>query len=166
MEELLEEYYRLVEESRIPDGDRRHGAVATQMAAAAGELSELEESIRRGVFSDFLNMAARFLEKADQREAATCAGVLAGATLEQYVRQLANLNGIETATSDGEPAKAESLAAELHREGIFDFSEQMQVTAWLNLWSKAAHGWRDEFTVEEVRLMVQGVLELMLRHPA
>jgi len=166
MEELLEDYYRLVEKSRIPDGDPRYGAVATRMAAAAGDLTEIEESIRRGVFSDFLDMAADLVDESDQRWAATSAGILAGATLEHYLRKLADGYGIETANSGGEPAKAESLNSELRGEGVYDLSEQMQVTGWLKLRDKAVRGRRDEFSADEVRLMIQGVRDLMIRRPA
>jgi len=165
MEGLLEDYYRLVEESRIPDGDPRYGVAATRMAAAAGNLVEIEESIRRGLFSDFLDMAAHFLEEYDL-PAATSAGILAGATLEEYLRKLADAYGIATAKSGGEPVQAESVNTELGGEGVYDLSEQMQVTAWLELWNKAARGRRDEFSADEVRLMIQGVRDLMIRHPA
>ena len=166
MEELLDDYHRLVEESRNPDADPRYGVAATRMAAAAGNLIEIEESIRRGVFLDFLNMAVDLLEESDQRYAAVSAGILAGATLEQYLRKLADAYGIETANSGGEPVKAESLNTKLRGEGVYDLSEQMQVTAWLELWNKAARGRRDEFSADEVRLMIQGVRDLMIRHPA
>src|SRR5215207_4582523 len=128
MEGLLDDYYRLVEESRIPDGDPRYGVAATRMAAAAGNL--------------------------------------AGATLEEYLRKLADAYGIATAKSGGEPVQAESVNTELGGEGVYDLSEQMQVTAWLELWNKAARGRRDEFSADEVRLMIQGVRDLMIRHPA
>jgi len=210
MDKLLEEYFRLVEESRIRDGDPRYGVLATRMAAAierlapvssayhveangyvpaampprlrasgmarvlnalrddyaAGYLFEIEQSIRRGVFSDLLDMAAHLLEGYEHLHAATSAGVLAGATLEEYLRKLADANGIATANSGGEPVKAESLNTELRGEGVYDLSEQMQVTAWLDLRNKAARGRRDEFSADQVRLMIQGVRDFTVRHLA
>jgi hypothetical protein len=143
MDELLEQYYR-----------------------SRGGIGRGEPSLRREVFSDFLDMAAHLLEKYHHPSAATSAGVLAGATLEEYLRKLADANGIATANSGGEPVKAESLNTELRAEGAYDLSEQMQVTAWLDLRNKAARGRRDEFSADQVRLMIQGVRDFTVRHLA
>jgi hypothetical protein len=148
---------------------RRPSGQGTEWRALRGDhaaeaLPQVEQSIRRAVFSDFLDMAARLLEESDHLHAATSAGVLAGATLEEYLRTLAHGNAIATANSGGEPVKAESLNAELQGRGAYDLSEQNQVTVWLNLWNKADLGKRDEFTAEDVRRMIQGVRDLMIRH--
>jgi hypothetical protein len=127
---------------------------------------EIEASIRREVLSDFLGIAARFLQQNDYRPAATFAGILAGATLEEYVRNLANANGITTTNSGGEPAKPEPLNAELRDKGVYDFSEELQVRTWIELRNKAARAKRDEFTADEIRLMIQGLRDFMIRHPA
>jgi hypothetical protein len=143
IDELLEQYYR-----------------------SRGGIRRGEPSPRREVFSDFLDMAAHLLEKYHHPSAATSAGVLAGATLEEYLRKLADANGIETAQPGGEPVEAESLNAELRAEGLCDRSEQMQVTAWLDLRDNAARGRRDEFSADQLRLMIQGMRDFMHRHPA
>lgn len=143
MDDLLEQYYR-----------------------SRGGIRQGESSLRREVFSDFLDMAAHLLEKYHHPSAATSAGVLVGATLEEYLRKLADANGIATAQPGGEPVKAESLNAELRGEGVYDHSEQMQVTGWLEMQHKAARGRRDEFSAGQVRQMIQGMRDLMIRHPA
>ena len=127
---------------------------------------EIEESTRREVLSDFLDMAARFLEQVDYRPGATFAGILAGATLEEYVRTLADANGIAATNSGGEPVKAEPLNAELRAKGVYDLSEELQVRAWIELRNRAARGSRDQFTADEIRLMIQGLRDFMSRHPA
>lgn len=127
---------------------------------------EIEKSIRREVLSNFLDMAARFLDQVDYRPGATFAGILAGATLEEYVRKLAEANGIVTTNSGGEPVKAEPLNAELRVKGVYDLSEELQVRAWIELRNKAARASRDEFTADEIRLMIQGLRDFMVRHPA
>ena len=93
-----------------------------ELPQLGGYRHEIEESIRREVLSDFLDMAARFLERVDYRPGATFAGILAGATLEEYVRKLADANGIVTTNSGGEPVKAEPLNAELRVKGVYDLS--------------------------------------------
>jgi hypothetical protein len=131
---------------------------------AASSRFKIEPSIRRALFFDFLDMAASLLEESDRLSAATSAAFLAGATFEEYLRKLAEANGIETVGLDGERVGAESLNAELCGEGVYDLTEQMQATAWLDLRNKAYLGKRHEFTAEEVRLMIQGVREFMSRH--
>jgi hypothetical protein len=44
--------------------------------------------------------------------------------------------------------------------------DQKNVTAWLDLRNKAAHGCYSEYQNENVRLMIAGVLDFMARHPA
>jgi hypothetical protein len=136
-----------------------------ELPQRGGYRQEIEESTRRGVLSDFLDMAARYLEELDYRTGATFAGILAGAVLEEYVRNLADANDIATTDSGGEPAKAEPLNAELRERGVYDFSEELQVRAWIELRNKAARAKRDEFTADEIRLMIQGLRDFMSRHP-
>jgi hypothetical protein len=147
---------------------RRNGSARVPGARgdeyAAGSRFAIEPSIRRAVFFDFLDMAAWLLEESDHLSAATSAAFLAGATFEEYLRKLADANGIETVNSAGERLRAESLNTELCGEGVYDLSEQMQATAWLDLRNKAYLAKRQEFTAEEVRLMIQGVREFMIRH--
>ena len=131
---------------------------------AAGSRFEIEPSVRRALFFDFLDMAAALLDASDRQSAATSAAPVAGATFEEYLRKLADANGIETVDSAGERVKAESLNTKLCGERVYDLTEQMQATAWLDLRNKAYLGKRHEFTAQEVRLMIQGVADFMRRH--
>ena len=149
----------------MPRDEDRAVSEVYELPQSAARTHEIEGSARRAVLSDFLDMAARFLEQVDRRHGATCAAILAGATLEEYVRNLADANGIATTTPGGEPIKAESLNGELRGKGVYDLSEEMQVTTWIELRNKAARASRDEFTAEEIRLMIQGVRDLTVRHP-
>lgn len=150
--------------SRPPTSGRTRAPSARGDDYAAGSRLEIEPSIRRALFFDFLDMAAFLLEESDRLSAATSAAFLAGAMFEEYLRKLAGANGIETVDSAGERVGAESLNTELCGEGVYDLTEQMQATAWLELRNKAYLGKRHEFTAEEVRLMIQGVCEFMRRH--
>lgn len=153
-------------QTMAPDEDRALSRTLSEVyePERGGYRDEIEESTRRGVLSAFMDMATRFVEQVDHRPGATAAGILAGATLEEYLRNLADANGVKTADPDGKPIKAETLNAELRGKGVYDPSEEMQVTAWLALRNKAARAKRDEFTADEIRLMIQGVRDLMIRH--
>ena len=156
---------RAAKTSRAPrSGTVRASAARGDDYAAAGSRFEIEPSIRRALFFDFLDMAASVLEESHQLSAASSAAFLAGATFEEYLRKLADANGIQTVSSGGERIGVGSLNTELRDEGVYDLSEQMQATAWLDLRNKAYLGKRNEFTAEEVRLMIQGVREFMIRH--
>ena len=82
------------------------------------------------------------------------------------MRKLADANGIVTTNSGDEPAKAAPLNAELRVRGVYDLSEELQVRAWIELRNKTARASRDEFTADEIRLMIQGLRDFMIRHPA
>jgi hypothetical protein len=51
------------------------------------------------------------------------------------------------------------------KKGIYRKAEQKQMIAWQGLRNHAAHG-EEEFTAQEIRLMVQGVRDFISRHPA
>lgn len=147
-------------------GSRANGLItillALQRDYGDGYLTEIEGSVRRRVFGDFLDMAQHLLDEYDRLPA----GVIAGATLEEHLRKLCDPNGIATTKANGKPEQAESLNAALRDEGAYDLSMQKQVTAWLDLRNKAAHGRRDEFSDDQVRLMIDGVRQFTLWHPA
>ena len=49
---------------------------------------------------------------------------------------------------------------------VYDLSEELQVRAWIELRNRAARARRNEFTADEIRLMIQGLRDFMIRHPA
>jgi hypothetical protein len=58
------------------------------------------------------------------------------------------------------------LNADLAKAGKYDKGDQKQVTAWLDLRNKAAHGKYTEYTKERVDLMLDGVRNFVSRvHP-
>ena len=54
--------------------------------------------------------------------------------------------------------------SELASNAIYNKLEQKNVTAWIDLRNKAAHGKYSEYTVTQVELMYQGVLDFLLRN--
>jgi len=86
--------------------------------------------------------------------------------LEEHLRQLCNKNGIAVTRTKNEkdvPLKADMLNSELAKADVYTKLDQKQVTAWLGLRNKAAHGEYDEYNEDQVRNMISGVVEFMAR---
>ncbi len=142
------------------------GVVASLQADfKAGYLTSLEELIHGEVFADFLEMADH-LQNEGYKDAAA---VLASGTLEAHLRQLCGKNGIaiEVNTAIGiRPKKADQMNADLAKASICSKLDQKNVTAWLDLRNKAAHGHYGDYTKEQVALLIAGVRDFITRNPA
>jgi len=124
-------------------------------------LQSLAELIRADLFSDFLSMAEYLLDGGYKEAAA----VLTGGVLEEQLRNLAIKSGVP-ATVGSRPIKVDQLNADLARANVYSVLYQKNVTAWLDLRNKAAHGKHPEYTKEQVVLMLQGVQDFAARFPA
>lgn len=115
------------------------------------------------IFSDFLEMAYHLLENKYHDASA----VMIGSVLEEHLRQLCIKNEIETTfDKDGDiiPKKADRLNSDLTSKEIYNKLDQKNITAWLDLRNKAAHGKYTEYTIEQVRNMYSGVSEFISRY--
>ena len=131
----------------------------------AGYLSSASELIRGDLFADFLEMA-EYLLGAGYKDAAA---VIAGGTLEAHLRQLCVKNNIATeiTTPKGNKAKrAEQMNADLYNNHIYSKLDQKSVTAWLDLRNKAAHAKYDEYSADQVALLISGIRDFITRNPA
>jgi hypothetical protein len=124
----------------------------------AGYLVSVQTLVRAEVFADFLEMADHLLEQGYKDPAA----VLVGGVLEERLRTLCDSRGIPTQIS-GKPKKADSMNNELASAEIYNKLDQKNVTAWLDLRNKAAHGHYGEYTADQVRTMLLGVQEFAAR---
>ena len=127
-----------------------------------GWLITVKGLVSAEIFSDFLDMATYLLSEGYKDPAA----VMVGSVLEEHLRQLCNKNGIPIeVTKSGKPIpkRAESLNSDLASNNIYSKLDQKNVTAWLDLRNKAAHGKYGEYTKEQVDLMYQAVTEFMTR---
>jgi hypothetical protein len=135
-------------------------------AVASGYLASVQELIHADVFSDFLEMAEHLLGEGYKDPAA----VLTGGVLEEHLRKLCSKNGLSTDYKDSKgvskPKKAESMNTELAGQSVYSKLDQKNVTAWLALRNKAAHGQYSEYTQEQVELLLQNVRDFLVRHPA
>lgn len=127
----------------------------------AGYLRSVYEIIRGDIFGDFLEMADYLLTEGYKDPAA----VLAGGVLEEQLRKLCQANGIPV-TKGAVPKKADGLNADLAGANIYSKLDQKNVTAWLGLRNNAAHGKYNEYSKEQVALMVQGIRDFITRNPA
>ena len=128
----------------------------------AGALSSFHDLVQAEVFDDFLSMAEYLIETGYKNPAA----VLAGGVLEGELRKLATRASIATLDSDGRPVKSERLNAELAKVGIYKKLDQKSVTSWLALRNMAAHGHYDEYSPEQLQVMLSGVRDFVSRMTA
>lgn len=131
----------------------------------AGYIQSIEELIHGDVFSDFLDMAEYLLAE-NYKDAAA---VIAGSTLEAHLRQLCNKHGVPTdhqAQGAVRAKKADQINADLCKAGSYSKLDQKNVTAWLDLRNKAAHGLYAEYQKEQVQLLASGIRDFMTRVPA
>jgi hypothetical protein len=93
------------------------------------------------------------------------AAIKLGTELEKHLRALAVHASIST-ESNGMRKKADRMNSELAAAGCYSQLDQKNVTAWLDLRNKAAHGHSDAFTAQQVAVMLEGVRDFIARHPA
>lgn len=133
---------------------------------ASGYLVSIQDLIHADMFSDFLEMAEHLLSEGYKDPSA----VLIGGVLEEHLRKLCNKSSISTDYKNSKgisrPKKAESMNTELAGQSVYLKLDQKNVTAWLDLRNKAAHGRYDEYTREQVELLLQNVRDFLVRHPA
>jgi hypothetical protein len=132
---------------------------------AAGFLDAFSELIHGELFADFLEMAQHLLDEGYKDAAA----VIAGSSLEGHLRQLCAKHGLATEVPSGgapRPKKAEQMNSDLAAANAYGKLDQKNVTAWLDLRNKAAHGRYEEYQAMQVTLMIAGFRELMTRTPA
>lgn len=143
---------------------RALAAILTALRAdyEAGFTQTFSELIHADLFSDFLEMAAHLLAEGYKDPAA----VLAGSVLEEHLRKLCEKNGLPVTDANGKPLKADRLNTDLKGANVYSGLDQKQVTAWLDLRNKAAHGKHGEYDQPQVDLMISGIQNFMARNPA
>ena len=97
------------------------------------------------------------------------AAVIVGSAIEAHLRNLCGKNQVPTliSTKKGDrPKKADQMNNELASDNAYGKLDQKNVTAWLDLRNKAAHGKYDQYNKEQVHLMLMGVRGFIGRYPA
>ena len=135
---------------------------AAKQEIDGGWLFTVKGLVSAEIFSDFLEMAEYLLKEGYKDPAA----VMIGSVLEEHLRQLCERNAIPVETiKSGKPSpkKADLLNSELASASVYSKLDQKNVTSWLDLRNKAAHGRYSEYSKEQVELLYQGVTNFMSR---
>jgi hypothetical protein len=155
-------------DKRLNDTSDYHGRYALGVLKAirdqihGGWMETTKGLVTAEVFADFLEMAEHLLDEKYKDPAA----VVVGSVLEEHVRQLCIAIGVsveDALRGSAVARKADSLNADLAKAGKYSKLDQKQVTAWLDLRNKAAHGKYSEYSNEQVVLMLAGVRDLVAR---
>lgn len=130
-----------------------------------GYLDSQRELIHGELFGDFLEMAQHLLDEGYKDAPA----VIAGSLLEAHLRQLCLKAAIPIDVKSGAGVtakKADRLNSDLAAAEVYSKLDQKNVTAWLDLRNKAAHGLYDQYAQAQVALLISGVRDFVTRHPA
>lgn len=114
------------------------------------------------LFADFLDMANHLLETGYKDSAA----VMIGGVLEEHLRQLCLKHDLAVNDEKEDRAvakKSDRLNADLAKAEVYSKLDQKQITAWLDLRNNAAHGKYGEYTDQQVKQLLSGVIEFMTR---
>lgn len=130
--------------------------------AKNGMLASLQELIHADIFTSFLEMADHLLSNGYKDAAA----VIAGSSLEEHLRRLATKHGISPTDVNGRPKKADLINAELAGAAAIEKLDQKNITAWLDLRNKAAHGRYAEYEAAQVALLIASIRDFITRCPA
>lgn len=118
-----------------------------------GFLVNLEETIISDLFSDFLEMANHFLEN-DQKDPAA---LLIGSVLESSLKKIANKHKVTITDNDDISIVSNKLFA----KKVFNQIVQKQIKVWTDIRNCASHSRFQEYDLNQVRLMLEGVKNLL-----
>ncbi len=125
-----------------------------------GWLDTITKIVSAELFADFLEMSKYLLDNQYKDAAA----VMIGSLLEEKIRLLCKENLIEiTVEKNGKiaPKKASIMNDELYKNHIYNSLIHKSVISWLDLRNSAAHGHYDQYSIENVNIMYDGVLNFL-----
>jgi hypothetical protein len=132
---------------------QRLGAVfhAVKEDFEGGYLSSIKSLIQAEVFESELEQAQELLDHGYKLSAA----VIVGVVLETALRDLCDQENIPH-------GKLDKMNAELAKSGKYNKLQQKRITALADIRNNAAHGKPENFTDEDVKLMVRDVESFLL----
>jgi hypothetical protein len=161
-------YYKEFKEKTISGSYTRIDIGASILRALKEDIDEnwlfnLKQLVASELFSDYLEIAEHLLEEGYKDAAA----VMTGSTLESHLKLLCLKNEIEITfinpIDQEKPKKADTINSDLRKAEVYNILEQKQITAWLDLRNKAAHGEYDQYNTDDVKLMYSGVLSFITK---
>ena len=166
-----------VKEIDILPMHRDHGSNNSNIPVIAGIVQALRDDVARDflesarelihgeLFSDFLEMAD-FLVSEGYKDAAA---IMGGGVLETHIHQLCIKHSIlleDTVRGQVQIKRADRLNDELVSANVYSKLDQKNVKAWLDLRNKAAHAEYNQYTIEQVSLLLQSIRDFISRYPA
>ncbi|QWR76045.1 DUF4145 domain-containing protein [Candidatus Magnetomonas plexicatena] len=125
-----------------------------------GYLSDLSSQIEAEIAADYMTHAERLIEEgAGRKYNHVPAAVLAGAVLEKALREICikNYPSISVFKSNGDFKTLDPLITDLKKAELYNELKAKQLREYADIRNHAAHGRFEEFTVEDVKGMIEGV---------
>lgn len=130
----------------------------------SGFLEDLTLAIETEIASDYMGQAEQLLAEGQPgKYDHVPAAVLSGAILEKALRTLCGkqVPPIATVNSKGEPLTLNPLIDALKKAGVFNELKAKQLRAWADIRNKAAHGEFDQFSRQDVEVMIRGIEDFL-----
>ena len=115
------------------------------------------------IFANFLDMAEHLL----QEKFKDASAIMIGSVLEEHLRQLCQKYDIEIEIVKENKKtfkKTEQMNSDLSSKAVYNKLDQKNITAWLDLRNKAAHGKYNDYSIDQVEIMYNGVSEFLTRN--
>ena len=125
-----------------------------------GFLDNLEERIVANISADYMTQVEGLLDEGQPGQYDHVPGaVLCGAVLEDALRRLCERQTpqVPTDTPNGRPKALNALIQDLQKANAFNKLKAQQLRGWAQVRNSAAHGKFNEFSRDDVELMVKGV---------
>lgn len=132
-----------------------------------GFLVSIEQAIIANVSADYMEQAEALLgEEIQGKYSLRLAAMLCGVVLETRLRSYCeNIDPpVETVKPNGESKTLGALIGELDKVQAFDKQTRKMLRAWADIRNAAAHGGDDDFTREQVELMLLGAKGFIANH--
>lgn len=130
------------------------------MDYSSGLLSSVRNLLRGEIFVDFLDMGEHLLNEGYKDAAA----VIIGTVLEDSLRKIASKNEIDIKKDNKNFKTMNSLNQEIYRKEVYNSYIQKSITSSADLRNKAAHGHYNEYTNQEVKIMLLFVQEFCSKY--
>lgn len=120
-----------------------------------GYLTSIKNLIQADVFDSELEQAQELLSNGYKLAAA----VIGGVVLETTLRDLCYQNGLAV-------GKLDKMNADLAKLGIYNKLQQKRITALADIRNSAAHGKPEEFSDEDVKIMIRDIEQFLAMYLA
>ncbi|WP_288997218.1 DUF4145 domain-containing protein [uncultured Psychrobacter sp.] len=118
-----------------------------------GYLTSIKNLIQADVFDSELEQAQELLSSGYKLAAA----VIAGVVLETALRDLCNQNSLPI-------GKLDKMNSDLAKAGIYNKLQQKRITALADIRNSAAHGKPEEFSDDDVTMMIRDIEQFLITH--